>query len=270
MGASSGRHAGVTDAEGISGGDDALAALVNVIAVLADNKYRLGRALSEWAVGAPTLENAVGCAAIAQEELGHSRALYPLLNELTWEGAPTPLEQGGERERHYSVSYLDAPPPTWPAMVCGLLLIDTATLTLIESLLDTRFEALRRRVARIPGEEHFHMEFAEGRVREIVVDPGGHKQLSTRVNELLPEMLCWFGPSGEAGVEILVAEGHLGLNSDRMRQEYLHRIAPLLLEVGVELPVEWDLATRSWELRELPWERWDALHRRLGHSPTGG
>lgn len=268
MGASSDRRARVTDAEGFSGGDEARAALVNVIVVIADNKYRLGRALSEWAVGAPTLENAVGCAAIAQEELGHSRALYPLLNELNREGAPTPLEHGGERDRYYAVSYLDAAPPTWPDMVCGLLLVDTAMLTLIGSLVDSTYANLRRRLARMPDEEHFHMEFAEGRVRELVNDPERLRTFSQQVDRLLPEMLCWFGPSRERGAEVLVAEGHLTRNGDQMRQAYLLRVAPLLLEVGVRLPVRWDLATRTWEYKELPWETWDPLRRRLGDPPA--
>ena len=42
--------------------DRALAALVNLIAVLADTKYFLGRRISEWTTGAPTLEAAVTAA----------------------------------------------------------------------------------------------------------------------------------------------------------------------------------------------------------------
>ena len=65
------------------------AALANLVVVLADNKYFLGRRLSESAIGAPTLESAVACAAIAQEELGHTRPLYSFLEQLP--GAPVPL-----------------------------------------------------------------------------------------------------------------------------------------------------------------------------------
>ena len=47
--------------------DDALAALVNLIAVLGDNQYFLGRRVSEWADAAPLLESAAACAAITQD-----------------------------------------------------------------------------------------------------------------------------------------------------------------------------------------------------------
>ena len=63
--------------------DDALAALVNLIAVLGDNEYFLGRRVSEWADAGPLLESTAACAAITQDKLGHSRAIYPLVGA-TW------------------------------------------------------------------------------------------------------------------------------------------------------------------------------------------
>src|SRR3954466_14209802 len=68
----------------------ALSALVNLILVLADNKYFLGRRLSQWCPGGPSLESAVAAAALAQEELGHARALYPLLEAMPVTEAPAP------------------------------------------------------------------------------------------------------------------------------------------------------------------------------------
>ena len=73
----------------------AVGPLVNLIVVLADTKYFLGRRISEWAPGAPFLEAAVACAAIAQEELGHSRAIYPLSKNCPGPDAPVPLEREG-------------------------------------------------------------------------------------------------------------------------------------------------------------------------------
>jgi ring-1,2-phenylacetyl-CoA epoxidase subunit PaaC len=107
--------------------DEALAALVNLLVVLADNKYWLGRHLSEWAVGAPSLEVAVASAAIAQGELGQARVLYPLLDELPFPGPVDPTE----RERAYQVSLLDRPFPTWPHAVSALLLVDSAITTML-------------------------------------------------------------------------------------------------------------------------------------------
>jgi 1,2-phenylacetyl-CoA epoxidase catalytic subunit len=243
----------------VTDNDDALAAVVNLLVVLADNKYWLGRHLSEWAVGAPSLEVGVACAAIAQGELGQARVLYPLLSELPFPGPVDPAE----RERAYRVSALDTPFPTWSHAVAALLLVDGATTTMLEALLGSPYEALARRVPRMLEEEEFHGDFADGRVRELAHLPGGLGHLQARVDEALEEMLCWFGPPGEHGVDTLQGEGLLRSGNEELRQAYLDRVGPLLGEVGVELGLDRDQATGRWEGRKLPWERWNHLQRRL-------
>ncbi|GBD12416.1 1,2-phenylacetyl-CoA epoxidase, subunit A [bacterium HR24] len=245
--------------------DAALAALVNLVVVLADNKYYLGRRLSEWVAGAPSLEEGVSAAAIVQEELGHARVLYPLLEELPFPHRPQPLEREQDRQRRYAVSYVDSPWPAWPHAVAALALIDTAITTMLEHLSGSSYEALARRVGRILHEESFHMAYAEGRVRSLCETEAGRRLLQEQVDVLLPEMLLWFGPPGEAGVEALRSEGLVAGDNEAWRQSYLGRVAPLLLEVGVRLPLglQWDLAHRRWEWAELPWERWNRLQRRL-------
>ena len=57
-------------------------AMASLVGSLADNKAALGRRYAEWAVSAPTLESAVAAAAMAQDELGHSRSTYPVLKSL--------------------------------------------------------------------------------------------------------------------------------------------------------------------------------------------
>jgi 1,2-phenylacetyl-CoA epoxidase catalytic subunit len=83
------------------------------------------------------------------------------------------------------------------------------------------------------------------------------------VDELLPEMLCWFGPGGEPGVEVLKVAGLLSMKNEELRQAYLGRVAPLLFEVGMRLPVRWNLGESRWEYDELPWGQWNPLQRRL-------
>ena len=230
----------------------ALSALVNLILVLADNKYFLGRRLSEWCPGGPSLESSVAAAALAQEELGHARALYPLLDEMPLTEAPVPLQRGDERERKYVVSFLEQPLPTWAHVVAALALIDPALTVMFNALRECRFDDLRKRAARIPGEEEFHRKYADGRVRDLAHTDGGRAELQARVDELLPEMLCWFGPDGERGVEELKAEGLLAMSSSELRSAYLDDVSPVLDEAGIRLTTD-----------DLPWDRWNQLQRRL-------
>jgi 1,2-phenylacetyl-CoA epoxidase catalytic subunit len=245
-------------------------AVVNLLLVLGDNKYWLGRHLSEWAVGSPSLEVGVACAAVAQGELGQARVLYPLLQELGFAGPVDPAE----RSRAYRVSLLDRPFPTWPHAVAALLLVDTAVTVMLEALAGGGFVALARRVPRMLEEELFHRDFAEGRVAELAGLPGGRRQLQARVDQSLPELLCWFGRPGEQGVEALVGQGILGGDNRELRGRYLDRVGPVLEDAGVELRLRRDPASGRLDDGQLPWERWNHLQRRLeppaAGSPTTG
>src|SRR5262245_18686561 len=183
------------EASPVPSGDGA-AALANLLLVLVDNKYRLGRHLAEWSVGSPSLEVGVACTAVAHGELGQARALYPLLRELGFAEPPDPVERG----RTYHVSVLDHPFPTWRHAVAAVLLVDTAATVVLEALADGPYEALARRVPRMLEEEAFHWDFIDGRVRELARLPGGTEQLQARVDDSLVELLCWFGPPAEPGV----------------------------------------------------------------------
>src|SRR5262249_17059127 len=193
------------------------------------------------------LEMAVACAAVAQDKLGHSRALYPLLEELPWPNPPGVLQHEGDRARHYCVSFLDAPLPGWECVVATFALVGPALNTAFEALVDSAYTAPTRTIRRILGEERLNEPFVEGLVRDIVAAPNGLALLQRRVDAVLPEMLCWFGPPGEPGVEALKRERILSLDNESMRQVYLGRVAPLLLEVGLRLPVRQGAGGRRWE-----------------------
>lgn len=244
--------------------DEALAALVNLIAVLGDNVYFLGRRVSEWADAGPLLESTAACAAITQDKLGQSRAIYPLLEDLPWPNPPTGLQGEVDRARRYSVSFLDDPLPSWTNVVAALALVGPAVNTVLEAVEHSRYEALARRAHRILDEERLTSAYAESLVRQISYEERGRKLLQVRVDELMPEMLCWFGPDGEEGIEALEAEGLIAMGNERMRQKYLDRVVPLLQECGIEVPIS--RSDKRWEYGELPWREWNQLQRRLERS----
>ena len=58
-------------------------ALAELLLALADDEFVIGFWDSEWTGIAPMLEEDVATSSIAQDEIGHARALYELLGELT-------------------------------------------------------------------------------------------------------------------------------------------------------------------------------------------
>jgi ring-1,2-phenylacetyl-CoA epoxidase subunit PaaC len=238
-------------------------ATANVVVALADNKYFLAHRLATWGVGAPTLESAVACTAIAQEEAGHARGLYSLLDDFPREVAPRPLERDNDRERKYALSYLLEPTTSFVRGVAALTLADRACTVLLESAAESSMEGLRKRAARILADERFHQRYADGRLRELARTRALERELSA----LLPETLCWFGPDGEAGLDLLVDAGILSQRNEALRQSFLSRLGAAAESAGVELPIARD-HDRTWTYPELPWSQWKSLERRLTTIPT--
>lgn len=238
-------------------------ATANVVVALADNKYFLAHRLAAWGVGAPTLESAVACTAIAQEEAGHARGLYSLLEDFPRDVAPLPLERESDRERKYALSYLLEPTTSFVRGVAALTLADRACTVLVESAAESSLEGLRKRAARILADERFHQRYADGRLRELARTRALERELSA----LLPETLCWFGPDREAGLDLLVDAGILSQRNESLRQTFLSRLAAAAESAGVDLPVAQDDDGR-WTYPELPWSQWSNLERRITTSPT--
>jgi 1,2-phenylacetyl-CoA epoxidase catalytic subunit len=234
------------------------AGLANLVMVVGDNKHWLGQWLSEWSVGAPGLESAVAAAAIAQGEFGQARALLPFANKVIDGDIGAP----GTRSRRYNVAALDDGFESWAEAVVTLLLVDPALNLVLSALQQTQPE-LERRIGRVLEESQFYTDFARGRLVELTESwEHGRSQAAPHVHPILIEMLCWFGPPGEPGVQLLNEAGVLTLDNDAMRQAYLDEVVPVLRDHGYELPVTG--GPGDWTLTEdLPWERWNALQRRL-------
>jgi 1,2-phenylacetyl-CoA epoxidase catalytic subunit len=238
-------------------------ATANLVVALADNKYFLARRLAAWGVGAPALESAVACTAIAQEEAGHARGLYSLLESFPRDVAPLPLERENDRERKYALSYLVEPTTSFIRGVAALTLADRACTMLVEAVSVSTFDGLRKRAARILADERFHQRYADGRVRELARSLTLERELAA----LLPETLCWFGPEGEPGLELLVEAGIVSQRNEELRQTFLTRLAGVTEPAGVALPIARN-DDQTWNYPELPWSQWSSLERRLAATPA--
>jgi 1,2-phenylacetyl-CoA epoxidase catalytic subunit len=236
-------------------------ATANVVVTLADNKYFLAHRLAAWGVGAPTLESAVACTAIAQEEAGHARVLYSLLEDFPRDLAPSPLDRDDDRERKYALSYLVEPSASFVRGVAALTLADRALTVVLRAVEESTFDGLRKRAGRILADESLHQRYADGRVRELADSPALGRELAG----LLPETLCWFGPEEELGLELLVDAGIVSQRNEELRQTFLAGLAALVHRAGVELPVERG-ENGNWTYPELPWTNWSSLERRLTTS----
>ena len=241
------------------------AALFAVLSSLADNKQAMGRRYAYWCNGAPALEAAVAAAAMAQDEVGHARTLYPLLEDFTKaESAPGQVEPM-TRTLHYHLASLDHEFQGWSDFVATNFLLDTALTTFFEAAQHARYEPLRQRARKIVQEERLHGMHADGWVRRLANVGGAVRAtLVASLHRLWDETLCWFGPNDDPQMQQLYNEGIIDATPDDLRRRYLQKIMPTLQSLDIEVPVSFHADTKRWELRQsLPWNAWDAIARRI-------
>jgi len=231
-------QAAVFTVESLSRG--AQRALYNLITILGDNKFRLGVRYAEFCNAAPTLEAGIAAAAMAQDELGHTRNLFPLLREFSW--AKAEVEDGIMRSHYRALSFLDYPFAVWAEFVTANFLLDQAITTILESAHDSAFPGLRQRSRKMVVEERFHLLYGAGWL--VSLANGGsapRAELEAQLRRCWAEVLCFFGP-----------DGLLAADSEELRERFLGRIAPSLAEAQMVL-----------NGHALPWERWDLKAWRL-------
>lgn len=235
-------------------------ALFGVLSSLADNKQMIGWRYAYWSNGAPALGSAVAAAAMTQDELGHARTLYPLLEQFAQGQADLAQVEPMTRTLRYHISTLDHDFAGWCDFVATNFLLDTALTTFFEAAQDASYEPLRARARKVVQEERLHFMHAEGWVRRLAGAKGAVRAaLVQALMRQWEETICWFGPDPDPAMRQLVAEGVIDAGPATLRQRYLARITPVLRSVGMEFE-----GTSA-----LPWARWQATSRRLGAADGG-
>jgi phenylacetate-CoA oxygenase PaaI subunit len=241
------------------------APLFAILASLADNKQAIGRRYAYWCNGAPALEAAVAAAAMTQDELGHARTLYPLLEDFTQaEEDPRQIEPM-TRTLHYHLATLDQDFSGWCDFVATNFLVDTALTTFFIAAQQASYEPLRQRARKVVQEERMHFVHAEGWVRRLAQTGGAvRKTLHASLQHFWEETLCWFGPPDDLPMQQLRQEEVIDASPDQLRSRYLQKVMPVLTDLGIAVPVAFHSETKRWELTQaLPWQNWLAVSRRL-------
>jgi phenylacetate-CoA oxygenase PaaI subunit len=221
--------------------------LISLVASLADNKAALGQRYGEWAVSAPTLESAVAAAAMAQDELGHARATYPVLKAL---GVSSSDEHAGGDRR---LALLDRELPDWTGFVAANLLVDGMLTTFVAACRDSSLPPLAQRARKILQEERSHRVHAEAWARRLCRRGGGERDgLIARLLQAWPQVARWPGPGDDPGYRAALDAGLVAHGPDHLRRQMTTWCGELL--AGEATVIELGEPTG--------WSDWDAERRR--------
>jgi len=155
---------------------------------LADDELILGWRNSEWTGIAPFLEEDVAFSSIAQNEIGHARALYELA---AVELGTTADELAFDREpdEYRSAPLVQLRRLEWARTIVRHWLYETADEVRLASLMASDDSELAGLAAKIDREEAYHRMHAEMWIDRLLATGEGRSRLEEAVTELWPYAL---------------------------------------------------------------------------------
>ena len=234
-------------------------ALREQLLALADTKLLLGHHCGEWTFRAPELEASIAACNIAQDEWGHTRLLYGILERYFGETADTLLHERSA-DTFTSVSALDGPLEGWPHLVAVSFLVDAGVTLLLQSMIESSFRPLRDRIGKMLQEERYHLLFGEAWAQSLAAkSPESRDAISSAVETVYPSAISWFGPPDSEHDAALVELGIKGERDAEIAQKLRDRVERLADTAGLSRPADGEV---------IDWSGWRSdLRRSSGGGP---
>ena len=216
---------------------------VDLLLSIADDELFLGWRDSEWTGIAPFLEEDVAFSSIAQNEIGHARALYELAaaelgttaDELAFDRKP---------EEYRCAPLVQLRKLEWARTIARRWLYETADEIRIEALKQSADAEIAGIAAKMDREEAYHRVHAEMWIDRLLATDEGRARLEEAVDELWPYAL--------------------GVLDDELRPELRRRVEKRL---GRSLP-DVEAVPRSVHEAELA-ELWEEMTVVRRSAPAG-
>jgi ring-1,2-phenylacetyl-CoA epoxidase subunit PaaA len=216
---------------------------------------------------APTLRRKMSLAAKIQDEVGHSQLLYRVAEDLgkSREAMYSDLVTGKSKFHnvfHYPVAH-------WGDVAIIGWLIDGAALVTQAALLESSYAPYTRVLKRICSEEQLHLRHGEDISLELA---SGTEQQRWMFQEALNRwwlaIVHFFGPNSNVAKDLLLRWKVKTRTNEDLRQEFLDRYVPKILELGFSFPapVPFQDDDGHWRVveSEIDWAPLDAIKKNDG------
>ncbi|WP_227377682.1 Phenylacetic acid catabolic protein [Haladaptatus halobius] len=222
---------------------------VEYVQAITDTKLLLSHRYAEWMLTGPSLEDDIGGASAAQDEVGHVRQLIRLLEQ---QGRETDwLEGDRELNEFRNATTLDTSSETWVEHLTTVATADRAAWYLLDSITSDDFTGL---VEKIGEDEYFHLEYHDARLATLARNRPN--ELESAFKDALSKTLVFIGPvSYNTDSDPLVQAGFVDRSAAELRTALLSHYEKLFDGMAVSL----DDVNRE----APPPDEWDATRRRV-------
>jgi ring-1,2-phenylacetyl-CoA epoxidase subunit PaaC len=209
-------------------------ALAEMLLSMADDEFVLGFWDSEWTGIAPILEEDVAMSSVSQDEIGHAKALYELLAELTGEDADK-IAFGRPAEGYRHAALMNHARTDWAFSIARRFLYEHADAVRLESLASSAYQPLADLAVKMRREETYHLLHFDLWLRRLA--EGGKEsrdRLAEAIARLWPDAQAVFAPL--AGEACLVAARILPESLEALRARWQEQIGARLATAHLPMP----------------------------------
>ena len=215
---------------------------------------------------APSLKRKMSLAAKIQDEVGHAQLLYRVAEDLgkSREAMYSDLVNGRSKFHnvfHYPVSH-------WGDVAIIGWLIDGAALVTQAALLESSYAPYTRVLKRICSEEQLHLRHGEDITMELASGTDAQRAMfQDALDRWWLPIVHFFGRRSNVAKDLLLHWRVKTRTNEDLRQEFLDRYVPKVLELGFSFPPP--VPGRDgehWRIRDedIDWAPLDAIKRNEG------
>ena len=209
-----------------------------LVLAFADDELCVGQNHSWWIAVGPFLEEDLAFTSIAQDDLGHARALYSLLTDDV-----DHLAYGRTPSEYRSAHIAEFLCHDWSWALVRHVLHDIGEQIRWSAITDSSWKELAQTAQRALAEEHFHVQHGLSLMRRLLSNEDGRRRLEPVILELAPYGREYFVDPGHG----LVDEGVLTMSMADQEQEWVKQVSGLFdeFDIPVDLNVEMPAFGRS-------------------------
>jgi 1,2-phenylacetyl-CoA epoxidase catalytic subunit len=235
---------------------------------VADTDWVLGHWYIKVMLNGRSLTDCTAFAGMAQNTLGHTRAMFRYLEE-ELDLPEHQLEFGRDRKQLHDMQMLSEPPESWGDFLVSTFLAEIAVWRMLNTFKDSSVADIKGMVRHFGKELYFHRIGLEGWLK--AAEEEDRANMREAVVRRAPQVLAWFDSKERAVTDLLLQEGvrsnsvwdaRLGFIEDSlgkltaalgMSDEELTTI----MEKGVD--AEWDAVRRRSAGTVLPDTLWEFM-----------
>ncbi|MCZ7567459.1 MAG: phenylacetate-CoA oxygenase subunit PaaC [Ardenticatenaceae bacterium] len=209
------------------------AALVASLTAIADDEMLLGHRASEWTGLAPVLEADIALSSIAQDEMGHARTWYGLLEPLTGQ-TPDWMVFVRPWQAFRNAQLSELPRGDWGFTLIRHYLHDVAEQVRLEALAQSTYAPSAQVARKLRVEEKYHLIHGQTWIAKLGrATEESRRRMQTALDQVYPYALGLFEPP--EGEEQLVRAGIVPASADLL-ERWQPEVVSFLADAGLTVP----------------------------------